>query len=189
MKQYEKAKNQAPLGGVCGLDQTFDGKIIGNGLPTEHIVSNSIDIRMRHGVDGDLKEVFLTSVLKEFPFPEIEGEKFCPEALVWFRIARKYNLYFFNQPIYNVEYQTGGLTDYITEIRMKSPVSTTTLYHEMVNDNISFSQKVKASINYWRFRFCIGRNFKVAKLPFVWIWTKPIGYLMHKKDIKNYRTS
>ena len=57
---------------------------------------------MRHGVDGDLKEVFLTSVLKEFPFPEIEGEKFCPEALVWFRIARKYNLYFFNQPIYNV---------------------------------------------------------------------------------------
>lgn len=49
---------------------------------------------MRHGVDGDLKEVFLTSVLKEFPFPEIEGEKFCPEALVWFRIARKYNLYF-----------------------------------------------------------------------------------------------
>ena len=189
LKQYEKAKNLTPLGGVCGLDQTFDGKIIGNGLHTEHIVSNSIDIRMRHGVDGDLKEVFLTSVLKEFPFPEIEGEKFCPEALVWFRIARKYNLYFFNQPIYNVEYQTGGLTDYITEIRMKSPVSTTTLYHEMVNDNISFSQKVKASINYWRFRFCIGRNFKVAKLPFVWIWTKPIGYLMHKKDIKNYRTS
>ena len=189
LKQYEKAKNQAPLGGVCGLDQTFDGKIIGNGLPTEHIVSNSIDIRMRHGVDGDLKEVFLTSVLKEFPFPEIEGEKFCPEALVWFRIARKYNLYFFNQPIYNVEYQTGGLTDYITEIRMKSPVSTTTLYYEMVNDNISFSQKVKSSINYWRFRFCISRNFKIAKLPFIWSWTMPIGYLMHKKDIKNYRTS
>lgn len=26
---------------------------------------------------------------------------------------------------------------------MKSPVSTTTLYHEMVNDNISFSQKLR----------------------------------------------
>ena len=35
----------------------------------------------------------------------------------------------------------------------------------------------------------IGGDSKIAKLPFIWSWTMPIGYLMHKKDIKNYRTS
>jgi hypothetical protein len=39
-----------------------------------------------------MSEVFRNSVMKEFPFPEYENEKFCPEDLVWHRIAMKYNL-------------------------------------------------------------------------------------------------
>ena len=57
-----------------------------------------------------LSEVFRTDVMREFPFPEIEGEKFCPEVLVWNRIARKYKLRYFNEAIYVAEYQPEGLT-------------------------------------------------------------------------------
>ena len=62
---------------------------MGTGLPQDIIDCNAMDIRYRYHVDGDLKEVFKTTVLQEFPFPEIQDEKFCPEQLVWFRIAQK----------------------------------------------------------------------------------------------------
>jgi len=38
-------------------------------------------------------EVWKTDVIKEFPFPEIKGERLCPEALVWNRTAQKYKRY------------------------------------------------------------------------------------------------
>ena len=77
-------------------------------------------------------EVFKTDVLKEFPFPEIENEKFCPEALVWNRISQKYELLFFNRAIYTIEYMPDGLSSKIVKIRMtqtpakKKPVATIT---------------------------------------------------------------
>ena len=92
---WVKIEFQASVGGIAGLDvNKRTGEIIGSGLPKEHILCNAMDIRYRYHVTGDLKEVFRTDVLKDFPFPEIAGEMFCPEQLVWFRIAQKYSLYY-----------------------------------------------------------------------------------------------
>ena len=183
-QQYETVKDDAAVGGVCGLDVSLDGNIIGSGLPREKIICNSIDLRMRYGVTGDLKEVFRTDVMREFPFPEIDGERFCPEALVWYRIARKYELLSINTPIYIAEYQEGGLTDCIVRVRMQSPVATTTLYAEMLQDSIPFMQKVKAAINYWRFWFCLKDSSLAPRISALWLWLKPVGYLMHLNDLK-----
>jgi hypothetical protein len=43
------------------------------------LIATSLEMRYKYGVKGDMAEVFLTEVLREFPFPEIEGERFCPE--------------------------------------------------------------------------------------------------------------
>src|SRR5690606_33212913 len=119
---YEKCKNDNRIGGVCGAKFNFEGKNVSEELPNGTLISNSIDIRYKHNLKGDLAEVFLTKVLKEFPFPEIENEKFCPEILVWNRIAQKYDLFFFKEPIYFCEYLPDGLTAKIVKIRMKSPI-------------------------------------------------------------------
>ncbi len=44
-----------------------------------------------------MAEVWKTSILKEFPFPEFKGEKFVTEAIVWNEIAKKYKLRYFNK--------------------------------------------------------------------------------------------
>ena len=100
VKTYQPIKHEMSFAGVSGIDGNFDGRIIGSGLPDDSIDCNSVDIRYKFHVIGDMKEVFRTSVMKEFPFPDIEGEKFCPEALVWNRIAKKYKLRYFNKEIY-----------------------------------------------------------------------------------------
>ena len=122
--------------------------------------------------------------MREFPFPEIEGEKFCPEVLVWNRIARKYKLRYFNEAIYIAEYQPEGLTARIVEIRMKSPIASTTCYAEMVSLNIPFKEKVKAAINYWRFRFCCKGKKTITKMGWLWKCVAPLGWLMHVKDLR-----
>ena len=189
-EEYEQVAEDNNFCGVCGLDCDLNGKIIGSGLEREHIDANSLQLRMRYGVTGDLKEVFKTSVMREFPFPEIPGERFCPEALVWNRIARKYKLRCFNRPIYQVEYQASGLTSNIVRIRMQSPVASMKTYAEMLDMDVPWSQKIKAAINYWRFQACLTAeharevNAAIPTVSFVWYWAKPLGLLMHWRDTK-----
>lgn len=181
---YKSIEDNNLFAGVSGIDGYFDGQNIGTGLPSEIIECNSIDIRYKYHVKGDLKEVFRTSVIKEFPFPEINGERFCPEALVWNRIARKYKLRYFNKVIYKVEYQSEGLTSNIIKARMNSPVASMMCYAEMNQLNIPIKDKIKAAINYWRFRLCYHGNGEYPRLACLWNFVAPLGWLMYLKDIR-----
>lgn len=179
---YKKGKEKENFGGVCGLMGHHNGNRIGCGFPTKVLYANTIELRYKFHITGDLSEVFRTRVLKENPFPEIIGEKFCPEILLWNRIAKKYKLYCFSDIIYFRDYLDGGLTDRIVEIRMKSPITSMMCYAEMLDLNIPFKDKIKAAINYWRFRLCYNGNSSYPKIPGLWNAVAPLGWLMHLKD-------
>lgn len=168
--------------GVAGLDVFDDERIVGTGLPQDIIDCNAMDIRYRYHVDGDLKEVFKTTVLQEFPFPEIQDEKFCPEQLVWFRIAQKYKLRYFNTPIYVAEYQPNGITASIIRVRMLAPQATCMMYAEMLAYKIPFKEKIKAAINFWRFKACAPSRVMITALKGGWRWCYLIGMLLHWRD-------
>ena len=170
--------------GVAGLDVFDDERIVGTGLPQDIIDCNAMDIRYRYHVDGDLKEVFKTTVLQEFPFPEIQDEKFCPEQLVWFRIAQKYKLRYFNTPIYVAEYQPNGITASIIRVRMLAPQATCMMYAEMLAYKIPFKEKIKAAINFWRFKACAPSRVMITALKGGWRWCYLIGMLLHWRDKK-----
>ena len=168
--------------GVAGLDVFDDERIVGTGLPQDIIDCNAMDIRYRYHVDGDLKEVFKTTVLQEFPFPEIQDERFCPEQLVWFRIAQKYKLRYFNTPIYVAEYQSNGITASIIRVRMLAPQATCMMYAEMLAYKIPFKEKIKAAINFWRFKACAPSRVMITTLKGGWRWCYLIGMLLHWRD-------
>lgn len=180
-KAYTSIKSDKSFAGICGLDQYGDGKIVGSGLPQSVIDSTPLEIRDKWGVTGDLKEVFITDIIRRNPFPEIPGEKFCPEVLVWNRIGREHKLRYFNKAIYKVEYQPDGLTSGITRARMNSPVASMMTYSELFDMSPSFMIKLRHAINFWRFAFCAP--------PRSWVsiagWGKllfPLGALCHFKD-------
>ncbi len=171
--------------GIAGLDITMDtSEVIGSGLPQEHIDCNAIDIRYRHHVTGDMKEVFRTEVLREFPFPEFAGERFCPEQLVWFRMARRYRLRYINKPIYIADYQPDGITAGITRARMRNPSASMLTYAELTECPVPFLVKVKAAINFWRFWHCRTATSVVPRVALRWHWLRPLGWMMHVRDGK-----
>ncbi|MDD7273533.1 MAG: glycosyltransferase family A protein [Prevotella sp.] len=179
---WNEVKEDSSFCGVCGLDATFEGKIIGTGLPTTYIDGSNIEVRLSMGITGDMKEVFLTSVLKDFPFPEIPGERFCPEVLVWNRMGTKYKLRYINEVIYTAEYQEGGITARITKARMQSPIATMMTYAEMLDYSIPLKVKIRAAINYWRFSFCVDNKTRRPKISRKWEVFKHIGWFMYLKD-------
>ena len=120
---------------------------------------------------------------------EGENEKFCPEALVWNRIAQTYDLLFFNAGIYTTEYLADGLTAKIVQIRMESPISTMMCYSELEKYKIPMHQKLKANINFWRFSFNTKKYSFFQKIKkvncFLSLIGFPLGFFMFLKDKKN----
>ncbi|MBW4734899.1 glycosyltransferase family 2 protein [Prevotella melaninogenica] len=182
---YEQCKGYKDCAGVCGLMAHHDGQLIGTGFPKDPMYESALLFRYaeKGNVTGDLLEVYKTSVMREFPFPEIENEKFCPESLVWNRIANKYKLFCFNKVIYYRDYLDGGLTSKIVRIRMNSPIASTMTYAEMLDYDISLKWKIRSAINYWRFRYCItNKSLEVPKVKWYWKAFQIIGLIMHLKD-------
>lgn len=181
--QYLTIKDDVSFAGVCGLRAYHNGERIGGECDLGILCCSSLDFRYKYRMKGDMAEVIRTSVFKEFPFPEIEDERFCPEALIFNRIAKKYKLRYFYEKIYLCEYLEDGLSASIVKIRMRSPQTSTMYYSELFNMPIPFIQKIKAAINYWRFVYCMDEPKN--KYPIGWGWIcKPLGFLYHIVDKK-----
>lgn len=184
VNKYYYAKKNYKISGIVGRRQYSNGKIVGSQNFTQ-LVSNSLNIRYKHKVTGDLVEVYEISKIKEFPFPEFENEKFCPESLIWNRLAQKNELFFFNEGIYITEYLEGGLTANIVKIRHLSPKASMLYYAELEQYNIPWIQKVKANINFWRFSFTgpytVFQNLNKVAIKNTTIGLL-IGFLMYIND-------
>jgi glycosyltransferase involved in cell wall biosynthesis len=186
LHHYDAIKDDKSFGGLCGLKAYYNGEKVGDGEDFVILDCNSIDFRFKYKMKGDMSEVIRTDVMREFPFPEFEGERFCSEFILFNRIATKYKLRYFYEKIYLCEYLEDGLTAAIVKIRMKSPNASTLCYSELFHYNIPFIQKVKAAINYWRFYFC-GSSLDESHFKRIgWgVMCYPLGLLYHIIDTKS----
>lgn len=110
--------------GVCGNRGYSINRVVGQVQKTKDYLDITMLERPKYGISGDKAEVFYTKVLKKYPFPEFQGEKFCTECVVWDRIAYDgYRLRFFNEIIYICEYLEDGLSKNYKNIYLKNPKS------------------------------------------------------------------
>ncbi len=108
--------------GVSGLKKTRDGKIVGGTPPFVGFVDATNMERAEYGLLKDKAEVYKTSVLRKYPFPEFEGENFLTESVVWDRIAYDgLKIRWFNKVIYICEYRGDGLTRQGWSLLIKNP--------------------------------------------------------------------
>ena len=197
-KVYQSISGISTLAGIAARKAHFDGRLIGKHYSWEIKDLSLLDYRYRQNRKGDMCEVYLTHVMKDYSFPEIAGERFCPEALVCNRIATNYQLRYIPDVVYHCEYLRDGLSSHITKIRMESPIASMITYAELSRYDIPILQRVKAAINYYRFALCRNSKHpitgtdmkKPVELPIIsrwWCWTKPLGWMMHLRDLKKIK--
>ena len=107
-------KGDAAFAGVAGLRGYDETHIIGsypkNVKEGDYIDATNLQ-RRKCKLEGDKAEVYRTQLLKRYPFPEFEGEKFVTEAVVWNQIGSVgYKLRWFNDIIYIGDYLSDGMT-------------------------------------------------------------------------------
>lgn len=120
---WEDVAGDDSFAGVSGLKKQKENGIAGDFLPLEDFVDATNLERKKYGLLGDKAEVYKTSVLRKYPFPEYEGENFLTEAVVWDRIAYDgLKIRWYNQAIYICEYRNDGLTKQGRALFVKNPI-------------------------------------------------------------------
>ena len=110
--KWNYIQNKKEYAGLCFRRKHIsNNKIIGLPFLTKEFDSTSLDLAYRLGINVDKAEIFRTDILAKYPFPEIEEEKFVPEAYIWFKIANDgYKLRCYDEGIYCCEYLPDGLS-------------------------------------------------------------------------------
>lgn len=146
--EWEKICDKSEFAGMGYLSSDKDGCIIGSEFPKDVIDSNHIEIYSCYNVKGDKGLMYRTDILKRYPFPEIKGENFITEAIIYNRIAKNYSCRYINRVIEIKEYKNDGLTNNISQIKTNNPRGYRLYFNEYLQTEALFIDKIKANIWY-----------------------------------------
>ena len=106
-------RNEPAFAGVSGLRISSTGKVWGGDVKYRNAYIDATNFeRRKYNLLGDKAEVYRTSILKQYMFPEIPDEFFVTEDFCWMQIAAAgYKIRWYNHPIYICEYLEDGLTN------------------------------------------------------------------------------
>lgn len=126
-------KDKNNVGGIAYLQGyiTDKNKIIGSVFPRDMLEINYFDLYHKEKVTGDKLIVLKTSVAREYYFPIIKGEKFIPEALIYNRMAKKYNLLCMNKVAAYKEYLSSGYSNNYFNLVKKNPLGNRMYFKEL----------------------------------------------------------
>lgn len=144
------------------FDKSFAGVAFNKGFSKKRIVGETFEgtyidcdnlHRAKHNILGDKAEVYRTDILKEIKFPEIEGENFMSEVVLWNEVARRgYKLRWFNEIIYLCDYLEDGLTKNSEKILFNNPVAHQMMTKELLQIDFTLKRKFGMIYNYHKIR-------------------------------------
>lgn len=177
---------------IAGL--SYNRKLInleetGGKLKVSPYISNHIACRYNEGYYADRVEVYRVDVMRKFPFPVFEGERFLSEAIVWNQIAYEYDTVYIDKYIYICEYQLDGLTQSSQKTRIKSPIGSMENYRIMMKKPFRTKLRVKYAILYNTFANFAHVSFSNRLKDtsrFLVVITKPLGDFVYRKWRKKY---
>jgi glycosyltransferase involved in cell wall biosynthesis len=144
---WNNIKNKKAYGGLTF--RKFDIKqkrILGKKFDKKIFDSNHIDLENMYGA-FDKAEVFSTEILKKYPFPEIENEKFVPEGYIWTKISLDYKMKYIDKIIYFCEYLDDGYTKNFKKNFKKNPKGFRISYLSILkNKKYKIIKKIKSLV-------------------------------------------
>jgi len=161
-KAWGTLSDKTLYAGLCFRRLSYKtNEVLGVPFPQLEFDATSLDLAYSYSLNIDKAEVFCTTVLRQFPFPEFKGEKFVPEALVWYRIADKgLKLRCIDCSIYCCEYLPDGYTRNFASNLKRNKKGFFLFYKELLHykQPSFYPDKIKALIRMMQcLRFCLFR--------------------------------
>jgi hypothetical protein len=168
----------------------LNGKVNGGSLPSEHLDCSDLDLRFKYKVEGELWGMTRIDVIKEFPYPEIEGLHFYPENIHWNEVGRKYLTRFVDIPL---RYYINDTDNSLTGKNSSSAKELFFMREHFVNDcwdYFKYDRKhfIKNIIGLSRDGLAGGKGFsEIMSVPNTFgkkcltLITFPVGWILTKK--------
>lgn len=160
-KYYDQIKAKDDVCGIGFLKiRKGNGTFVGKKYSKNLLIDYFINERINRNIYGDKAEIFKTSILKKYPFPVFEGEKFVSESTVWCDISLNYKMLFVNEGIYICEYQDTGLSASIHKTLFKNPNGAVACYLKMSSKKVRLKYRFKYTIAVAVYSFVAKKHFK-----------------------------
>lgn len=180
---------RSDLSAIVAYKGLGEKELIGNSFP-KNILESSLNDLYRKGFRGDASIIFKTDVLRQFLFPEIEGEKFITEDYSYCQIDEKYKMKVLPVILTVCEYRNDGYTRNIVRYIVNNPKGMISYYNLKIGLAKSLKEKVKFIILYTAYgKLSKQKNlFKNCKSKFLYILSLPLSivyYIKKKKILKS----
>jgi len=183
LKRFHEIWNAIPpeerkfLAGVMGLCAYRDGSIVPKRFPQDSMDMSHWEYWFEMNMKGDKCYFVLTDLLRRYPFPEISGEKFLAEGVVFNRLNPRF--WCVNEVMRIIQYLPDGLTAKARAIRYRSPKGARLYYGEAVRLPTGIKPKLKNMANFIRYSVHSGESLKASLaevgLPLLFGISLPIG--------------
>ena len=132
------------------------------------------------GFKGETTLVFKTKVLKEYLFPEIEGEKFITEAYIYDQLDIHYKMLVFPYFSQICEYQKDGYTNNYLQVLLNNPKGYQMYFNQLI--------KLKKNGRFYHTKMYIATSllandknmFWKASNKILFLLLFPLGYLQYQ---------
>ncbi len=161
------SENSALAGIVANKGESGEKPLYGERLPA--VDTDTLSGIYRKGFKGETTLIFRTEILKKHLFPEIEGEKYVPEDVVYDEIDREYSLSVMDEILTVCTLTENGLTDRAAELREKNPGGWYIYYVNRSKYTDLSLLKLKYLSHYLRFRPLVSAELreKYSLSPFL----------------------
>lgn len=155
-----------------------------------YIDSNDLDLRFKLNITGELWGMIRTDIMREFPFPVVEGYHFYPENVIWHNVGRKYICRYLSKALrYYIQDQENAVTNIN---RKKASKEKFVMHMHYVNDCWDYRKYNRK--RYLEHIVAITRDglangYKLSEIltmlktkprRLLVLLTSPIGYLLYK---------
>lgn len=149
LNEYPKIESNKNICGMFALRSTPDGEPMQKAkIPEKVKYSTQNYIRYNLEIPPEYMHVFKTNIIKQFPYPIIEGENYIPLSYVFDQIDQDYEYLILHQPLMVCEYQEDGITNTKRNLIKKNPKGYTLYKKQLIKLAPDFKTKIKASANY-----------------------------------------
>lgn len=177
--------------GVTVLCKNQDGQVVGGLFPQDILDTTCYEVETKYKLNQEKWGFHTTAIMQQFPFPQIQSEKFISESIVWNRISRHYLTRFVNEQL-RIYYQnhSDSISKNSVLIRAQNANSARLYYQEYSDLPISLFWKIRGLLNYIRF----SHHAKISWLDIITdslhkiltVLLLPVGWLIYRLDLRKF---
>ena len=144
--------------GLIAYKADTKGRLLSDSFPSNLLCVGTVELSLKYKCNGEFTLVYPTGVLREYPFPVFEGEKFITECVLYDRISDICNMRLIPNVICICEYQEEGYSNNINLLMKNNPIGFSVYFRQRIQCQTNLLNKIIIAGKYNCFRMIAGYN-------------------------------